>query len=79
MKNTTTYSEKLTHTTSGFLDPIEVRKEDGGQALIFEMSEDMESESGIYIKIVSWDEEKNHTEFNSFIGRKIKITIETID
>jgi len=58
--------------------PSEVIKEDIGQALIVDAAQNDE-ENGMFIRIQSWDENKEHTEFNSFVGRKVKITIETIN
>lgn len=57
----------------------EIDKEDGEMALIFTASNAPDEDNGMYVRIISWDENKKHTEFNSFVGRKIKITIETID
>lgn len=60
------------------LKPEEVIKEDGGQAMIFTASTPFEEEMGLFVRIQSWDEKKEHTEFKNFEGRKIRITIETI-
>lgn len=56
----------------------EINTEDGGQAKIFTASPD-DNENGLFINICSWDENKEHTDFNKLIGKKIRITIETID
>ena len=60
------------------LKPEEVIKEDGGQAMVFTVSDPFQEENGLFVRIQSWDENKEHTEFKKFEGRKIRITIETI-
>ena len=35
--------------------------------------------NGMYVKICSYDETKKHGEFEKFINRKVRVTIETID
>jgi len=57
----------------------DVDTEDGGQAKIFSTSLNEDEDNGMFVKVCSWDENNNHDEFNKFIGRKIKITIETIE
>ena len=57
----------------------DIDTEDGGQAKIFATSLNQEEDNGMFVKVCSWDENNNHDEFNKFIGRKIKITIETIE
>lgn len=61
------------------LNPEEAQKEDGGQAIIFTVSEPFEEENGMFVRIQSWDDKKEHTDLKKFEGRKIRITIETID
>lgn len=61
------------------LNPEEAKKEDGGQAIIFTVSEPFEEENGMFVRIQSWDDKKEHTDLKKFEGRKIRITIETID
>lgn len=56
--------------------------EDRGQALITTIDSDgtnEEENNGMFVRIQSWDENKQHEEFKKFEGRKIRITIETID
>ena len=60
----------------------DVRIEDSGQAKILDITElDADYENinyGIFIKLVSWDESKEHKEFNALIGKAVRVTIETI-
>jgi len=53
-----------------------IKSEDGGQALIYTISDD--NEIGMFIKLQSWDITKKHIDFNNLVGKKIKITIEEI-
>ena len=53
--------------------------EDGGQAIITHITEPTNTDNGMFIRIQSWDEQLKHEEFKKFEGRKIRITIETID
>ena len=71
--------QKDTHIIEGQIFRNDVETEDGGQAKIVGLEQNAEDENGMFVKIQSWDEEKKHEEFNKFVGRKVKITIETID
>jgi hypothetical protein len=57
----------------------EVDTQDGGQAKIISLCNKPDEENGMFVQLRSWDENLEHKEFKKFIGRKIKITIETID
>ncbi len=70
--------EKQIHIIEVMLKPEEIDTEDSGQAKIFTCCQD-EEDNGMYVRICSWDENKIHSELDNFVGRKIKITIETID
>jgi hypothetical protein len=76
------YSERKSSEKKVFekkLNTEEMTKEDGGQAMIFTISEPFEEENGMFVRIQSWDENKEHKELKKFEGRKVRITIETID
>lgn len=51
--------------------------EDGGQAMIGELDDD--AEEGFFVRLQSWSEKKDHPVMQSLIGRRIRITVETID
>lgn len=53
--------------------------EDGGCAKIAMFSDEIEDENGISVRVVSWDNEKKHTEFDKLKGKKVRITIEEIE
>ena len=66
---------------------VELNKEDGGAALISDpISADESQESGLYVRICSWDEDfwsgeskiPNHPEIESLRGKKVRVTIEEI-
>lgn len=61
------------------VDPSEVSVEDSGMAKFFEIEEKPYAMNGMFVKVISWDESLAHTDFNEFIGKKVKITIETIE
>ena len=72
------------------MDPDEIRREDGGQALIWDSpsfppeSEDLADDvPGVFVRFQSWDEsprgQRNHNIFQQFVGKKIRITIESLD
>lgn len=61
-------------------EDIDVKFEDGGQAMIIRNGlSDNEEENGMFVKLQSWDENKEHKVLKKFVGRNIRITIETID
>ncbi len=60
------------------LDRKELDIEDGGQFKAFQIIHNPETENGIYVKFCSWDENKEHKDFNNFINKRVKITIEVV-
>lgn len=70
-------SKEYVHIIKTYLNPAHIDIDDNGQAKIF-TCENSEDENRMFIRIQSWDETKKHEEFNKFVGRKIKITIETV-
>ena len=71
------YKEKLS--AHDFINNDSVETQDEGRAKIYTVNVDNDANFGLFFQFHSWDEEGNHEEFNKFIGRKIRITIETID
>ena len=57
----------------------EMDKEDGGQFNGFTVNNAPAEDNGMFVKLCSWDDNMEHTELNKFVGRKVRITIETID
>jgi len=60
------------------LNPAEMCTEDGGMFQMFHIEGDNDDE-GIFIRLCSWSTNGKHEAFNKLIGRKVKITVETID
>lgn len=56
-----------------------VEIEDGGYAKIFTAAKEPDEENGMFVRIQSWDEYLDHVDFDKFVGKKIKITIETVE
>jgi hypothetical protein len=71
-------NSKEIHIIDCYFNSDEIDIEDGGQAKIFTASKD-DLDNGMFVRVCSWDENKNHEDFKKFVGRRIKITIETID
>lgn len=63
----------------GELKKKDVSVEDGGQALVSDPFNSDKEVDGMFVRIQSWDEKKKHEDFKKFQGRKIRVTIETID
>jgi hypothetical protein len=65
----------------------EVDVEDNGCARIFEVGDltaDSETEAsnqndGLFVRIQSWSDNAIHTDFDKFVDKRIRVTIETID
>lgn len=54
--------------------------EDNDQALIFELTEiDENPLDTMFVRVQSWDDQKEHLQIKQFINKKIRITIETIE
>ena len=56
---------------------VSVSIEDGGQARIMEF--DSPGEEGIFVRIQSWSESKEHGAMDLLMGRRVRVTIEVID
>ncbi len=62
----------------GELKKKDVSVEDGGQAMVSDPFS-TNGDNGMFVRIQSWDEKKKHEDFKKFQGRKIRVTIETVD
>lgn len=51
--------------------------EDGGQAMIAELTDGREE--GLFVRVQSWDPGREHAEMRSMMGRRISVTIEVLD
>ena len=67
------------------IKPGEISTEDGGQAKIWTSSayppeDDVLDDPGVFFRFQSWDEKgQKHSIFNQFVGKKVRITIESLD
>jgi hypothetical protein len=58
------------------IQPEDIETEDNGAARIVEISHD---DSDLFVRIQSWDALKTHTEHRQLEGKRVRITIETLD
>lgn len=56
---------------------VEVRYEDGGQAMIITIYSDGEEE--IFIRLQSWSETKTHTEASKLLGKRVRVVVDVIE
>lgn len=73
--------EKIIYIIEDLVDPEHIRSEDGGQAAMIPLVKEGEkdNDNGMFVMLQSWDDKKEHSDFRTFVGRKVRITIETID
>lgn len=67
---------KLEFTT--YVDSDEIDIDDAGAARMVLLDDGTDKDTGVFLIMHSWDEDKQHEEFEQFEGRMVKITIETI-
>lgn len=60
-------------------DEKDIKVEDGGAYKEIYAMNNPDEDNGMFIKICSWNNNAKHKEFDKFIGKKVKVTIETID
>lgn len=63
----------------GALKKKDVSVEDSGQALVGDPFSASSGDDGMFVRIQSWDSKKKHVDFKKFQGKRIRVTIETID
>lgn len=51
-------------------------REDGGAALIARFDD---KDTGMFVRVQSWDETGEHAEFKKFEGKRVRVTVEVID
>jgi hypothetical protein len=58
----------------------ELKYEDGRCAAILEVDDDeTEEPDGIWVKVISWSEKKDHVLLESAIGKRVLATVQIID
>jgi len=55
--------------------PDDVHIEDSGQSRTTELQ--CTERSKLFVRLLSWDEDRKHAEFNTLIGQRVRVTIET--
>lgn len=54
--------------------------EDGGQALILEVSDDADAERGEFVRLQSWCERcDTHPVLGPLAGKRLRVTVEIVD
>lgn len=56
-----------------------LRREDSGCALIEDVGTDGVEDNGVFVRIQSWDETKEHKDFNALKGKRVRVTIEVVE
>ena len=58
-----------------------LKSEDGGQALILKDfgGTELEGDGSLFVRVQSWDDDKEHPLMNSLVGKTIRITVEVED
>jgi len=56
----------------------EIHTEDGGQAMILEICPNDAVQNGEFVRLQSWDSNLKHQVATKFVGKKVRVTIETI-
>lgn len=59
--------------------PSSLDIEDGGMAKIYHMESADDPGSGMFVRVQSWDEAKEHEMFSRFAGKRIRVTVEAFD
>lgn len=57
----------------GGMSPEDIVTEDSGCAKYWELGDS--SDTGIFVRVHSWDESKKHSEFMSLVGSYIKVSV----
>lgn len=60
----------------GTIDEV-VKEEDGGQAMIARVEDPAVAE--FFVQLQSWSEERRHTLMRSLAGKRVRVTVETIE
>ena len=52
-------------------------RDDGGRALIQQF--DDAADDGLFVRLQSWSEKKEHPAMEALIGKRVRITVEVVD
>ena len=56
---------------------VAITEEDGGQAMIAAIEDENVPE--FFVRLQSWSEERRHIVIRSLAGKRVRVTVETID
>lgn len=59
--------------------PNDLSIQDSGMAVIIDCGRVDDENAGMFVRLHSWSESKEHDQIRKFIGKRIRITVETID
>jgi hypothetical protein len=54
-----------------------VEVQDGGQAQLVEFANT--SETGLFVRLQSWDDQRQHAEISHLLNRRVRVTVEVLD
>lgn len=61
----------------GPIVPEEISREDGGQAVYVHIPSTDEA-CNLFVRLHSWNEQRDHMEMASLVGRKVRLTLELV-
>lgn len=65
----------IKHVWQALLEQHEIDVEDSGTAKNWEMPSDFD----LFVRVQSYADDRNHSEFDALIGKRVRITIEVIE
>lgn len=63
-------------------EPITLKAEDSGMALLVDQGEPEgggDPDVGMWVRIGSYDADRNHTEIKSLVDKRVRVTVEVLD
>jgi hypothetical protein len=54
-----------------------VEVQDGGQAQLVEFANT--SETGLFVRLQSWDDQREHTEMALLLNKRVRVTVEVLE
>lgn len=59
--------------------PQETDRQDGGMAVILTLYPDDDDDRQTFVRFQSWDDAKQHGDIAPFLGKRLRVTVETVD
>ena len=57
---------------------FDIEREDGGQAVIITLDSGS-TRNGMFVRLQSWDETKEHAALQPFLDKRLRVTVEVLD